>query len=221
MLRAALIAIAVLLCTSAGATPVPIFAHTPYTTDARISDFGYTGGVNEQADGFLLSQARTIRGLVFWGAYNAVTSDDFTVRVFADLGTELLNPIGPKSAADYESQFSALTRVDTGDDFGGADIFRYSANLASPMPLANDTNYYLSIVNNTSNETYWSWALRDAADGDRWNRSPSTDWALQADADMAFEIYATQVVPVPVPTTLALFALGIAGVGMSRLRRKA
>src|SRR5262249_46965227 len=100
----------------------------------------------QEADNFALSQAASVQTIHWWGAYanNALGTDNFTLRVFADVaGNPATTPFVNVSGLN-------VTRTATNllDNLGDR-IYEYLATFASPVPLDVGTSYYLSVVNNT------------------------------------------------------------------------
>jgi hypothetical protein len=178
-----------------------------------------TGGIfQEIADDFTLATSATIGGVNWWGAYtpnnqsNAVP-DDFTIRVFDDL-----------FALVASVNVGSVSRSDTGlDNFLGLDIYGYEATF-SPLILTSG-QYWLSVVNNTVGDAEgerWSWQSTAGITGSlgRFRQSLGTPltgadgWNDETAIDFAFAITA-----VPEPGTLALFGIGLLGMGLSRRKK--
>ena len=196
--------------------------------DSLLSDFDISAPftvTNQTADDFALQSGNnTIRDIHWWGIYlldNTPGTDDFTIRIFEDDG-------GKPSAINFQTVFTGNPgRADTGFDhtpLSGlfiADLYEYWVEVPA-LTLTAGTTYWLSIVNNTSdddNDT-WAWVTSStggggngherAADGDVWTvHAPET-----GGREYAFNL----TVPEPTGFTLCLGAL--AGVILLKVRQR-
>jgi hypothetical protein len=100
-------------------------------------------------------------------------------------------------------------------------VFAYSADLPAGVPLAANTTFYLSVVNDTgAQNSFWAWAGSGPgsdffrfADGEGWE-------GPDPPVDHAFELTIAQEEVIPEPTSLILFGLAsVSAVGYSRWRR--
>lgn len=145
-----------------GAIADLIFDQTvAFAREALESDFEAT----QLADDFQLQPgASTISDVHWWGGYNNNTpgTDDFTIRIFADIsGTPEIDPLN-------EFAVGTVNRVDTGV-VGHPDlnVFFYSVEI-SPLALAANTTYWLSIVNDTTTTPtldFWGWSTSLSSHG--------------------------------------------------------
>jgi PEP-CTERM motif len=178
-----------------------------------------TGGIfQEIADDFTIaSSSALVSGINWWGAYtpnnaaNAV-ADNFSIRMFDNLFALVAN-----------INVGVVSRFDTGsDNFLGLDIYGFEATFA-PINLTAG-QYWLSVVNNTAGDAdgeRWSWQTTAGIKGSvgRFRTSPNpiavnAPWDGNAGFDFAFA-----VTTVPEPGTLALFGIGLFGMGLSRRKK--
>ncbi len=125
-------------------------------------------GDDQRADNFLFAKLTKVTSVRWWGTYlnNPPTgSDSFTVRFFAPDpfagGAPQFNP---------SHQFTGLSiaRTDSGllDSVGDA-IYRYEAQLSTPVVFPGGETRYFSVVNGSSNPWFWQ---RNSNAGTNWFR---------------------------------------------------
>jgi hypothetical protein len=188
---------------------------------APVSDMNGLSGLSVYTAGALVlgEAASVIRDIHWWGFYgrgaDLLAEDDFTIEIFADngFGAPVITPFYSMNVGD------AVSRVATGASFESSVIYAYALIIA-PLALTPNTDYYLSIVNNTANDDdIWSWMA--APGGTMWNRGdPSELWRearLEGQWHPAF--YLTNDV-IPEPASVTLLGLALAGAAL-RMRRKA
>lgn len=159
----------------------------------------------EIADDFTLGAGRNSVSAISWsGSYydtnTPTAADDFTFNFYtADLG---LTPFLSIHIADEAS------RVDSGIDntLFGLDVYDYFATIPAITLLPNET-YFLSIVNNTVNDSDdWLWDVSNPVAGNgRFRPGPGDPW-ITVRSELTFKLYGE---PVALPSTASLFILGI------------
>jgi len=189
------------------------------TIDARLSHSSSSGFNNFVADDFTLSSgANNVQDVHWWGTYTTdILLDDFDILIYEDVDGSPTTPIG--SSAIYAAHIGDVGRTDTGIDVVGLNVYEYWADI--PMFTATpDETYWLSIVNsNGSIDSPWFWSF-DIPIGIGANSVSTefgTSWINLGDR-YAFNL--TNKVQVPEPATLALFGIGLAGLGFARKKRK-
>ena len=182
------------------------------TFNARLSD---SDANNFAADDFTLSSgANEIQDVHWWGAYIGDILDDFNILIYEDAGGSPTTPIG--SSAIYDENIGDVGRTDTGIDVSGFDVYEYWADI-STFTATPDETYWLSIVNNggSSSSWYWSFDQPIGIGANGVSTEFGTSWINTGDR-RAFNL----TNEVPEPTTLALFGIGLAGLGFARKKRK-
>jgi hypothetical protein len=214
-----------------------------YDSGVAVSEINHGGysctncpGSFETADRFVLNVAdtSTVTDVHWWGMYfneSSDQTDSFEIRIYADnpnnpglptnVGTEIY-----LAAIGAGARVATNELVATGGGFGsdimaGLPLFAYAAVLASPFEATVGTAYWLSIVNTSA--AGWVWALQEPADvssdydyiAQSSSETPVFNYVYPARA--AFQLTGA----VPEPTTLALFGLGLAGLGAVRRKKLA
>jgi len=182
-----------------------------------LSDFD-TDRQRQRADDFqLFSYGNTITEIQWWGVYGdgpVPAADNFTIRIFADNGGL------PESDPIIELAAGDVGRTDSGldQDFqGGLDVYAYSYAV-SPITLDANTTYWLSIVNDTSGEAVnWFWENSSGSGNTATRASDDGGW-WTVSREMAFSLSNDSVAPEP--ASMLLMGIGLAGLGVSRFRRK-
>jgi hypothetical protein len=180
----------------------------PDYVNAFFSD--YTGGWPDQevAENFVLGSSDTVGQVGFWGVYfpNNVPSDAFTVNIYADAGN--------LPGALLSSQTGSASRVDTGVDAFGVDVYEYNMVLSSPFAAAGGVQYWVSVVNSTNSgpANSWGWVTSAADTLGAFSADSTGTWnPLGASSSLRLQTV------VPAPASLAL--AGLMGLGAMRRRR--
>jgi hypothetical protein len=172
-----------------------------------------------QADDFVLQQgAATISDVHWWGTYGLTrttpATDDFSLQIFGDNAGE------PGTLLETRVIGNNANRIATGGTIGTGVLFTeyaYTANIA-PIALSPGTTYWLSLFNNTANDTDDNWAWETSQDsGNAHGRAVGSSTWLIISNELAFSLTSDDLAAVPEPATLALV---VAGVGAILLRRR-
>ena len=196
--------------TGAGASV--IFDNGIVANNGFVSDPSFAGTPKFSADDFKLAAGANIITDVHWtGLYafsNTPLTDNFTLQFFNNAG-------GFPALTPFISLAVNPTRTDTGRDAAGSDIFAYDVDIA-PLTLAADTTFWLSIVNDTSNDPddNWFWGIRDASGNGAVRDAPGGPWTTLG-AGYEFQLTGQQVAE---PSAPALLALGLIGLVLVRRR---
>jgi hypothetical protein len=127
------------------------------TPSATYGTADHDGGIHRSSL-FTLGNPATIRSMSFEGAYSPSDTpsvpDRFNVIIF-DLRMVLgPNPL-PNNVVD-ESDLVVATRIATGIQRIGREIYRYEANFITPITLSPG-NYAISLANDTAGDSDDSW----------------------------------------------------------------
>jgi hypothetical protein len=193
---------------------------------AIVSDFQFFG--EQELDDFVLDPGgATITDVHWWGAYgddpDPTSSDEFTIRFFEESETASGVPLGTYLyeyiTSSVDRTATAMTTPGYGAHDGGV-VYEYMFYLPTSIVLDGETNYYLSIVNDT--ESLWGWLQGEDLAGGHWYRtgdeSATGTWAPSGiGGDFAFELTGA---PIPEPATLLIVGGLSAGLACARKLRK-
>lgn len=171
------------------------------------------------ADDFILpSDSNVITGLQWWGLYaSGVFDDQFRVRIYADDGGR------PNQFDPFIDVFlGEVLREYSGIDERGNVIYRYLADLPSPITLPADTTYWLSLVNRAeiNSSGGWRWQ-RSSTSGMHARQIQWNPWATSENGTLAFQLTGLRSIPAPEPATVTLFGLGLACLGAMQWKKLA
>ena len=162
-----------------------------------VKDFGA-----QLAESFQFSSDVALNDISWWGSYftGPQPTELFTVRIFADdAGDPAITPL-------FETTFSGNGDDSEGmlDLFGGT-VYRYDISLGAPVMLSGGVDYYLSVVNNDSNDD-WYWL--ESSGGDNWARVFDGEaWFYDASSlDLSYRLDA-DIVEVPETPTWLLMSM--------------
>jgi hypothetical protein len=139
----------------------------------------------------------------------------FTIELFADNGSGL-----PATAAFASYAVgNAVNRTDSGATIFGANIYNYSATIASTALTAGQT-YWLSVVNNTSIDTNDDWYWLTNSTGNAAQRhNIGVAFSLSPPASFDFSL-SNNAASVPEPATFGLLGLGMASLLLNRRKAR-
>lgn len=181
---------------------------------ATASDFDLP---HHLAESFVLQPgATTVTDIHWWGVHlfggTPPATDNFTVRIFEDSGGM------PVVGALHEYTNVSGNRVASGNTIFGRVEYAYSLDIA-PVVLSANTMYWLSIVNDTTNDTNddWYWSAIDNGQSAR-RTDDSLAWSAYPYEHAFYLTGPGTVIPEPASMTLLGLGLASAAVGMRKQR---
>lgn len=194
----------------------------PNNAQWRNSDFSNQFG-GQAADDFVLGADAILTGIGWYGSYLFTDAqpmpDDFTINIYDAVGDM------PASLLDTAVFVGEVMRAFTGDivstEYGDFEMYQYDVDI-SGIALSAGTQYWLSIVNNTSDTPQyggWAWAYNQESATHRWIEDGG-EWTVYGSGNLAFSLNDDPAV-VPEPSSIALLVAGLFVLGLARRRKKA
>lgn len=199
-----------------------LFVQTPGELGITFTDLDGGFFTTHDADDFILQPgATTITSIQWWGAYAFANTpqetDYFTILIWEDDGGS------PQSVPVYNLTTSDVNRTNTGllasDTY---DLYAYSVDIA-PLTLTAGKTYWLSIINDTTEDQddTWAWAIHAQTGGIyRFGFSTDgTDGPWSNGLSLAFQLTGVATTVVPEPATMSLLGLGLMSIALRRRLR--
>jgi hypothetical protein len=176
-------------------------------------------GVQAADDFALLSGATIIRDVHWFGFYIGnitLPTDNFTLLIYADSS-------GAPGSLLHELSLGAVSRTPSGFMIATTPIFAYSADITAITDLSAGTTYWLSVLNDTTNQLgEWAWSDNGTTGNAMFRTLPNGPWtATTFPIGLAFSL--TDDVTdgrVPEPSTLLLLGGGMLGLAWRGLRNR-
>ena len=178
--------------------------------------------------------------LTWWGAnalYGAMEESLFEISFFADDGTgapgaEVASIMGEASVEEAGFR-TDLTHGMLPDDALMRDVYAFSLELDAPLTLGPGA-HYISIDLADTEDWSFSWMVSEASEEDSsaWLMSTASptngiqgldaEDTFHAQAQSAFDLaFQVNGAVIPEPATAALLGMGLAGLSVRRLKRRA
>lgn len=124
---------------SGGTDAGDMFSQT-YNFSQIVSAYG--DPLDHVADDFILTQNDNLWKIVIWTCYNGSQPlpEYFALKVLRDNGD-----ITPSTASQIWYEYLPCTRVDTGDNFVGRDIYETTFFVSNPPALVAGQRYWLDV----------------------------------------------------------------------------
>ncbi len=172
-----------------------------------------TGGFGNYAttyDNFTLPTLSNVDTVSWTGGYF-----DGTIAPIAGFTIQFYGDNAGTPGASIYSTFIAGTAGETDiGNFGGNDIYTYSATLGTVFTALGATQYWLSIVPDVGFPPEWGWATGTGGDGAAYQNFLGAGAAITG--DLTFEL---DGVATPEPMTFGLIGMGLAGLALAKFRR--
>ncbi len=177
------------------------------------------GSSSQRADNFSITQDNILGSISWQGIYigtnTTPAADNFTLRIFADSGNNTTPSQTPFWSENLVNTVNRTVNAITvnGQNF---DLYTYDATLSADVSLIAGTTYWLSIVNDTSNDSLnnWNWAASSTG-GSAANRAIDSDTWVAGNGTFQFQLSA-----VPVPGAIWFLGSGLLGLAFSKRNQK-
>lgn len=147
---------------------------------------------NQRTDNFSFGQRTKVTTARWWGTYlnnPATGSDSFTVRFFAP---DPMAGYAPQASPSIQFTGLAVARTNSGLlDLYGDPIYRYEAQLSTPVVFNGGETRYFSVLNGSSNLWFWQKSSNAGTNWFRLSEQPEDTWfAAQGDqiGNLAFQL---------------------------------
>jgi hypothetical protein len=135
-------------------------------------------GSFEAADDFTLTNCVSIRRIDFFGLYEFVTNDNFTVRIFPDVaGKPAASPLMEFNVGRAHRRFVRQVEIPADPESIIMRFYRYFALLPRKELQLAPGRYWLSIVNDTGGVRNWGIGAKEPGTGHlHFRDSPTDSW---------------------------------------------
>lgn len=185
------------------------------STSSHTSDFKTSKTAKQQATtAITLGEGQDLLKLTFWGEYtdNSNPTDNLTLRVWGP-ATGLTSNVGD---AIFNSPISPTKNTYGTDTTLSNTYYQYSVDFtSSPIAFTQSGDYFISIVNDTSNASAWAWTSTDDSLNRNLRAGENQDWFTIATGDLAF-----QSEHAPEPGSIAVLSLAAVGLAFGAWRRR-
>lgn len=198
-----------LLCAPAQANQIVVDGGGPDQSNVFLADTDHD--LTEAATRLSLADPVTFNELTWWGIYypgsDATGVDDFMFSIYEDAG------VLPGTAV-ATVHLGAAQREGTGQTVSLWDEYLYTALFPRITLAAGD--YFLGLSNNYSGSDLWGWETTAGGPqlGGASYHPGIAAWQPDSSENLAYRL------SIPEPGSIALFALGAAGLAQVRRRRR-